>query len=120
MARNVFTDCAEEHSCIHALPEQSLSNKQEAVANILMSKCCSKECLLFLSGHVVLTPRKRVCPLNRSAVWQWLTDEVSESSHYANGKLETKFGIGGIEVCRMAFCQVYSLNSKMFLVQLNL
>ena len=50
-----------EHSVINVLPEQSLSSihMRRAVANILISKCCSKEYLLFLSGHDVLTVAQR-------------------------------------------------------------
>lgn len=88
-------------------------NEREMVGNILVSKCCTKDCLLFLTGHDVLTARKKICALSAIALRQWLVDKIMEGSHYEkDDKLETHFSIAGTEVCQTAFCQVFSLNTK--------
>ena len=95
-----------------SLSHSPATDERETVGTILVSKCCNKDCLLFLTANDVLTARKRVCALSASTLRQWLVDKVLEGSHSVNGKLETHFNVAGIEVCRAAFCQVYSLNVR--------
>ena len=91
---------------------QNKEEEREIVAKILMSPCCSNQCLLFLTGHDVLTARKKVCPLSVTSQRQWLIDKISDASYFVNGKMEISFSIASKVVCRAAFCLFYSFNSK--------
>ena len=100
--------------------ENNEDEEQKAVANILMIKCCNN-CLLNLTGYIVLTSRRKVCCLQGSKCRQWIIDRLSETSCYINGKLKTKFNVGGIDVRRLeqSFYKLFKKNKLSELLKLT-
>ena len=86
--------------------------QRKFLADIVMSKCCMKQCLLHLTGHTILTAKRKICSLHGVERRQWITDKIAENSSYVNGKLETKFSVGGLDVCKAAFCLIYGFPPK--------
>ena len=56
---NTLNDSEEVNSLLHLLYSYIINNEddRELVGNILVPKCYTKDCLLFLTGHDVLTGR---------------------------------------------------------------
>ena len=50
------------------------NEQQKVVTNILMTNCCSNDCLLYLTGYTVLMSRRKVCCLQGSKRRQWIID----------------------------------------------
>ena len=87
-------------------------DERKTATSILMNKCCSNDCLLHLTGYAILMTRRKVCCLKGSERRQWIIDKLLETSCYINGKLNTKFNIGGMAVCKSAFSLIYSFPPK--------
>ena len=88
-------------------------NELDEISKVLVSSCCDKKCLFYLCANDVITARQKFTLLGANAQRQWLTDKVIESSHIATGgKLTTTYFVAGREVCKSAWCNVYSLSPK--------
>ena len=81
--------------------------ERKALADLMMKDCCKNQCLLHLTGHSMLTSRRKICCLQGSERRQWIIERITDSSSYVNGKLDVKFSIGGTGVCRVAFMKVH-------------
>ena len=89
------------------------NDELDQVANVLVSSCCSKECLFHLTAHNVITVRRKFWSLGRCAQRQWLTDRLDENScEEEKGKLTTTYSIAGINVCRSSWCKVYMVSQR--------
>ena len=107
--------CHDEESCL-GLDESPLPAKDgdlEEVSRILVSACCSAECLLKFSAQDVLPIRRKMKSLKLNAKRQWLMDKILENSRAIEpGKLDTKFLVAGREVCKLAWCTVHAISSR--------
>lgn len=79
------------------------------IAPILISDCCTQECLLNLTASEVLKLREKLKSLDSSHQRQWITDRLYEHS---GSMVETKFTVAGKEVCKMAWCRVLDVSIK--------
>ena len=86
--------------------EEELERK--ALVTLFTSKCCSNDCLLHLTGHDIISARRKVCDLNPNAKCKWLFDKVSDSSQLVGEKLLTTFNLSD----NSSFCLLYSIDSK--------
>ena len=86
--------------------------ERKALVTLFTSKCCSRDCLLHLTGHDIINTRRKVCDLSPNSKRQWLFDKVSDSSRLMGGKILTTFNLAGQELCHTSFCLLYSVNSK--------
>ena len=82
------------------------------IAPILISKCCSKECLLYLTASDVMKFRQQFNVLNQTDQRKWLTDRMYENSSCHGGQLVVKFILSGVEICKLAWCKVLSVSNK--------
>ena len=105
---------SEEDSFTSTAPDATTQREHELIkiAPILISKCCSKECLLNLTASDILKLRGKYMELNQIEQRKWLTDRMYENSHRQGGQLEVKFIVSGMEVCKQAWCEVLSVSSK--------
>lgn len=88
-------------------------NKERAVvANILASSCCEKECLSYLTAHLLTTSRAKVHSFSQTERKQWIVSKIADNSIMANGKLDVHFSIGGSEICKIAFQTIYNISPK--------
>ena len=72
----------------------------EEVASLLISACCDRKCMHFLTVNDVVTARDKVNSLSSNALRQWTIDRINENSHEeASGKIRTKYLVAGNEVC---------------------
>ena len=93
----------------HDLEEKLLKE----IAQVLVSKCCSKLCARDLTANSLLFPRRKFNSMGGVAQRQWITDKIHENSHIsADGELLTKYIVAGKEVCKMAFCNAYGFSVK--------
>ena len=95
---------------------QEISDDEKSQCKVLgtffTSQCCSKDCLLHLTGHEIINARRKVCNVSENLKRKWLFEKVSESSRLVGGKLQTSFYLAGQELCHAAFCLLYSINTK--------
>ena len=98
-------DCPQEFS-------DDEKSQRKALGTLFTSKCCSKNCLLHLTGHEVINARRRVGNISENLKRKWLYEKVSESSRLVGGKLLTTFNLAGQGLCHTAFCLLYSINTK--------
>ena len=83
------------------------------VANVLVSSCCSKECLFHLSAHDVLAARRKFWSMGKSDQRQWLTDRVHDYTHEEEkGKHNTTYIIAGRQVCQLSWSKVYMVSQR--------
>ena len=81
----------------------------EEVASLLISACCDRKCMHFLTVNDVVTARDKVNSLSSNALRQWTIDRINENSHEeASGKIRTKYLVAGNEVCQKAWCSVHA------------
>ena len=86
-------------------------NDLEEIASLLISNCCDRKCMHFLTVHDVLSARDKVNSLNSNALRQWTIDRLNENSHEdASGKIRTKYLVAGNEVCQKAWCNVHEIS----------
>ena len=83
--------------------------EREAVANIMSSRCCDNECLLELTGQMILTAQRKIHSLSRNEHRLWIQDKILENSHMVNDKLEISYYVGGRKVCRAGFQLIYRI-----------
>lgn len=91
-------------------------NREELdyVSGVLVSKCCDKDCLFHLSANSVLTLLRKFSSLGANAQLQWLGDRIHENStpNLEKGMLNTRYTVGGQEVCLLAWCAVLHISPK--------
>lgn len=86
-------------------------NDLEDIASLLISTCCDRKCVHFLSVNDVLSAREKVHSLNSNALRQWTIDRMNENSHEdASGKIQTKYLVAGNDVCQKAWCSVHEIS----------
>lgn len=83
--------------------------ERQALGDIVMSSCCSDECILQLTGHAILTTRRKYNNLSVNERRQWLIDKIFDFSSVVNGKVDTRFNVSGTNVCRRAFSLIYNV-----------
>ena len=88
--------------------ESSPDIEMEKIGQILTGECCHKYCVRQLCVNDVLLARGKFSVLNIMEQRQWLADKNLENSTRDNW--ETKYIIGGKEVCKVCFCQVYGFS----------
>ena len=113
-----MTDCEEDDRRLELLSSAEKkrdgvdedTRERQTLADIVMSRCCSEDCILQLTGHAILTTRRKHNNLSANERRQWLIDKIFDFSSVGNGKVEdTKFSISGTGVCRRAFSLIYKI-----------
>ena len=83
------------------------------VSHILVSECCSEECLRKLCARDVIPIRQKMRSFGLNEKRQWMMDKVLENSQASDpGKINTKFLAAGREVCKSAWCTVHGVSSR--------
>ena len=94
--------------------ESKRQEELDYVGGILVANCCRKDCLLHLTAHDVLTLQRKFSSLGANAQRQWLGDRIQENSRPSleTGILNTRYIVGGQEVCQLAWCAVLRISPK--------
>lgn len=102
-------------SSVQSPPDPTTPREHELlkIAPVLISSCCTRECLLNLTALDVLKIREKFKSIDTIQQKQWITDRLNENSHaIKDSVLETKFIIAGQEVCKVAWCKVLQVSTK--------
>ena len=84
------------------------------IGDVLVQQCtCGGDCLFKLTGCTVASAHKSVMSLSQNEKREWLREKIADNSRFENGRLLTKFYIGGTEVCKDAFSKVFKVAPKM-------
>jgi len=88
-------------------------DERKAIGQLLIQRCrCGKDCLFNLSGRIVSSARQAVLLLTQNEKREWLRERIAENSQLNNGKLQSRFYVGGVEVCQEAFSKVFTIAPK--------
>lgn len=91
---------------------QNRDEELAAIGPLLISCCCTKECLLNLCALDVLKTRKHFSAMSAAEKRSWLMDRLRNDSQITGTGVVTKFIIAGKEVCKAAWCKVLPVSEK--------
>ena len=96
------------------LPKNCVTDDERSyLGAVMQSKCCSKNCMLTISGLNLITARRKVLSLDSNGLRQWLVDKLQDFSYRSEiGKLQTRYSIAGVEVCPQAWCTIHSISQQ--------
>ena len=91
---------------------QSRDEELAVISPLLISCCCTKECLLNLCALDVLKTQKHFNVMSAGEKRSWLMDRLRNGSQITGTGIVTKFIIAGKEVCKTAWCMVLPVLEK--------
>ena len=86
--------------------------KMSLIGQLLISSCCTNNCLLTLCTLDILNTRKHFEILSVSGRRTWLMDRLRNDSQITGSEITTKFIVAGKQVCKSAWCKVLPVSEK--------